>query len=80
VADLEDQTVAQDIMTDGIMQIAGGIETIVQQLQLKVRSSCHYSLVMNAAVQMKPLPACFASAEGCTTCPEQVVQCERFSQ
>ncbi len=35
-ADLEDQPVAQDIMTDGIMQIAGGIETIVQQLQLQV--------------------------------------------
>ncbi|KAL0044023.1 hypothetical protein WJX82_003156 [Trebouxia sp. C0006] len=34
-ADLEDQPVAQDIMTDGIMQIAGGIETIVQQLQLQ---------------------------------------------
>ena len=34
--DLEDQTDAQDIMTDGIMQIAGGIETIVQQLQLQV--------------------------------------------
>ena len=35
-ADLDDQPVAQDIMTDGIMQIAGGIETIVQQLQLQV--------------------------------------------
>lgn len=34
--DLEEQTDAQDIMTDGIMQIAGGIETIVQQLQLQV--------------------------------------------
>lgn len=36
VADLDDQSAAQDIMTDGIMQIAGGIETIVQQLQLQV--------------------------------------------
>ncbi|KAL0039958.1 hypothetical protein WJX79_000037 [Trebouxia sp. C0005] len=35
VADLDDQSAAQDIMTDGIMQIAGGIETIVQQLQLQ---------------------------------------------
>ena len=34
--DEEDQKPAQDIMTDGIMQIAGGIETVVQQLQLQV--------------------------------------------
>ena len=38
-ADLEDQTGSQDVMTDGIMQIAGGIETIVQQLQLQVLCS-----------------------------------------
>ena len=34
--DEEDQKPAQDIMTDGIMLIAGGIESIVQQLQLQV--------------------------------------------
>ena len=37
-ADLDDQPMSQDIMTEGIMQIAGGIEGIVQQLQLQV---CH---------------------------------------
>ena len=36
--DIEDQTAAQDIMTDGIMQIAGGLETLMQQLQLQVMS------------------------------------------
>lgn len=38
--DLEEQTPAQDIMTEGIMQIAGGIETVVQQLQLQVVLWC----------------------------------------
>ena len=42
--DLEDQTVTQDIMTDGIMQIAGGIETMVQQLQLQVRLLVSYNV------------------------------------
>ncbi len=47
-ADLEDQPVAQDIMTDGIMQIAGGIETIVQQLQLQVQHT-HCCMVVYAS-------------------------------
>lgn len=37
--DEEDQKPAQDIMTDGIMLIAGGIESIVQQLQLQVTNN-----------------------------------------
>ena len=51
--DEEDQKPAQDIMTDGIMQIAGGIENVVQQLQLQVTSvfqdipACSYIAVHN---------------------------------
>ena len=36
-AEPQDQPIAQDVMTDGIMQIAGGIEGIVQQLQIQVQ-------------------------------------------
>ena len=51
--DEEDQKPAQDIMTDGIMQIAGGIETIVQQLQLQVKVS--FMMHLQAAVLQLPI-------------------------
>ena len=55
--DEEDQKPTQDIMTDGIMQIAGGIESVVQQLQLQVMSvfqnafACHCTAVYNSRNQ-----------------------------
>ncbi len=54
-ADLEDQPVAQDIMTDGIMQIAGGIETIVQQLQLQVQTLTAAWLFMHPSLCLDSL-------------------------
>lgn len=38
-SELDDLDLGQTTISDGIMQIAGGIEKIVQQLQLRVRLS-----------------------------------------
>ena len=70
--DSDDQTAAQDIMTDGIMQIAGGIETVVQQLQLQVIADIFTGLCLlwKSLESPRQLPLhcdCSASAHGAVT-------------
>lgn len=43
-SELDDLDFGQATISDGIMQIAGGIEKIVQQLQLQVKRPCTYTL------------------------------------
>lgn len=75
--DSDDQTAAQDIMTDGIMQIAGGIETVVQQLQLQVITKNLTDLCLNHAClpQDKQMPYIVTTLHHHTLLPESISNC-----